>query len=68
MRVQLLPRLEKVIWLDADVIVRTDVCRLYDDALRDDDTRELAAVVEMRPYVGDKAKFDLSAHSALLDV
>lgn len=63
----LLPeRLRKVIWLDADVVVRADVCQLFDAALLTE-RYEVAAAVRYRSYVGDdREKFDLSDTSPLL--
>jgi lipopolysaccharide biosynthesis glycosyltransferase len=47
-----LPDVDKVIWLDNDVIAQNDVALLYDSALRDDDGDDephaLAAVVQRR--------------------
>jgi lipopolysaccharide biosynthesis glycosyltransferase len=64
----LLPRLQKAIWIDADVILLADVCMLFDAALLTD-RYELGAVVRYRSYVSDeREKFDLSPASPLLSV
>lgn len=63
----LLPQqMRKVIWLDADVVVRADICQLFDAALLTD-RYEVAAAVRYRSYIGDdREKFDLSETSPLL--
>jgi lipopolysaccharide biosynthesis glycosyltransferase len=61
-----LPReVRKVIWLDADVIVRADVATVFDSTLTDDDERELvfAACTMQRRF---DFMLDMSPSSALL--